>query len=332
MRLALPARATGDIQSHAEYVVHAIRRLRRRGGRRIAIVGASQGGMLPRWALRFWPDTRAMVEDVVALAPSNHGTSRGHLPCRSACRPAHWQQMSGSRFIRALNSFKETFHGVSYTNVYTRFDEVVTPPESAELHTGDGRIANVAVQDICPVDPSDHITLTLASATGFSLAMDALARDGPADVATVAARGCAQPRIPGYDPARLASFTASYLANRDAGVAPVRAEPPLRCYVTAACPRAGAPLVGLHLSVSPRRVIGGRRVRLRVRVRARVGGPPRAVPGAVVRTAGRSYVTGRRGHATLRVRFRRPGLRRVTAWARGFSPARATIRVLRGRA
>lgn len=157
--------------------------------------------MLPRWALRFWPDTRAMVEDLVALAPSNHGTTRGHLPCRSACRPAHRQQLSGSRFMRALNSSKETFRGISYTNVYTRFDAVATPPESAELHTGDGRITNLAVQEICSFDPSDHMTLALVNATGFALAMDALGRDGPADVATVAARGCAQPSIPGYDPA-----------------------------------------------------------------------------------------------------------------------------------
>ena len=327
--VALPDRATGDIQTHAEYVVHAIRRMRRIAGRRIAIIGASQGGMLPRWALRFWPDTRAMVEDLVALAPSNHGTTRGHLPCRSACRPAHRQQLSGSRFMRALNSVTETFREISYTNVYTRFDAVVTPPESAELHTGDGRITNVAVQDICSIDPSDHMTLALANATGFALAMDALGRDGPADVATVAARGCAQPRIPGYDPARLASSTASQLANREAGVAPVRAEPPLRCYVTAACPRAGARLQRLSLSVSPRRVRRGRRVRLRVGVRALVGGQLRAVRGAVVRVAGRRRVTGRGGRATLRVRFRRHGPRRVSARAPGFVPARATIRVVR---
>ena len=329
--VALPDRATGDIQTHAEYVVHAIRQMRRRAGRRIAIVGASQGGMLPRWAFRFWPDTRAMVDDVVALAPPNHGTSRGHLPCRSTCRPAHWQQLSGSRFIRALNSSKETFQGISYTNVYTRLDEVVTPPESAELHTGDGRITNVAVQEICPVDLADHVTLALANATGFALAMDALARDGPADVATVGARGCAQPRIPGFDAARLASFTASYLANREAGVAPVRAEPPLRCYVTVACPRAGAALLRLRLAVSPRRVIAGRRVRLRVLVRVRVARRLRAVRGAVVDAAGRRHVTGRHGRATLSVRFKRPGRQRVSARARGFAPARTTIRVVTGR-
>ena len=30
--------------------------------------------MVPRWALRFWPDTRPMVDDQIGMAPSNHGT------------------------------------------------------------------------------------------------------------------------------------------------------------------------------------------------------------------------------------------------------------------
>ena len=330
--IALPDRATGDIQVHAEYVAYAIRQVHRRAGRRISIIGASQGGMLPRWAMRFWPDTRAMVDDLIGLGASNHGTTRGELPCRSGCRPAHWQQRSGSRFIRALNSFAETFRGVSYSNVYTRFDEVVTPPESAELHGGDGRITNVAVQDICPLDFSDHVTLVLANATAFALALDALNRDGPASVAAVGARGCGQPRIPGYDPARTASLTVSYLAHSDEGVASVRAEPPLRCYVTASCPAAATRAAGLRLSLRPRHVRRGRLVRLRVQVRARLGGRLAPVRGAVVATGGRRVRTNRRGRGVLPVRFSRPGRRRVVARARGYAPTRATIRVLTHRA
>jgi triacylglycerol esterase/lipase EstA (alpha/beta hydrolase family) len=198
--VALPDRGTGDVQRNAEYAVHAIREMHRRSGRRIAIIGASQGGMLPRWALRFWPETRAMVDDLVALAPSNHGTTQARVPCRRACFPAHWQQMNISNFMAALNSFQETFSGISYTNIYTRYDEVVRPASSSELHTGDGLITNVSVQEICSLDASDHITMALANATGFHLAMDALSNAGPASTARVARRGCAQPAIPGYNP------------------------------------------------------------------------------------------------------------------------------------
>ena len=329
--VALPDRGTADIQRNAEYVVHAIREMRRRAGRPIAIVGASQGGMLPRWALRFWPDTRPMVDDLVGLAPSNHGTERGHTSCRRECFPAHRQQMSGSRFIEALNSFQETFAGVSYTNVYTRYDEVVTPATSAALHTGPGQITNVAVQDICPLDFSDHITLALANATGFALAMDALSNPGPGSRHRVGERGCSQPPIPGYNPARLAALTSSYFANRDNGAARVSAEPPLRCYVTGACPTGTTALVRLRLTVKPRRVRAGRRALVRVSVLASIAGRVRPFAGATVRLAGRRARTDAAGRARMRVRFRRPGRRRVTAGAPGAVSARAVIRVRRAR-
>ncbi len=64
-----PEHAMGDMQIAGEYVVHAIRTMYQRSGRTIAILGGSQGGSLPRWALRFWPDTRSMVEEHVGLAP-----------------------------------------------------------------------------------------------------------------------------------------------------------------------------------------------------------------------------------------------------------------------
>ena len=322
----LPQRAAGDTQTSAEYVVHAIRDMHRRAGGRISIIGASQGGTLPRWALRFWPDTRAMVDDVVALAAPNHGTRQARLVCRRVCLPAHWQQMDGSKYVRALNSLTETFRGISYTNAYTAFDEVVRPPESAALRTGGGRIANARIQDVCALDPSPHLMLATADQVGFALAMDALQHDGPADFGRVAARGCAQPGIPGLNPVKQVLFIASFSLGR--GADPVTAEPPLRCYVTAGCPAAGTIRPRLRVSVRPRRVSAGRSVRMRVRVRARRGGRLRAVRGALVRTGGRRARTDRRGRATLRVRYRRRGARRVSARAAGFLPGRATVRVL----
>ena len=47
-----PNGATGDIQVSAEYVVNAIRTMHTRAGKKISIVGHSQGGMVGRWALR----------------------------------------------------------------------------------------------------------------------------------------------------------------------------------------------------------------------------------------------------------------------------------------
>src|SRR3954447_5810721 len=63
----LPSNAMDDIQVAAEYVVYAIRRAHALSGKKVQIIGYSQGGMVPRWAFRFWPDTRAMVDDDVGL-------------------------------------------------------------------------------------------------------------------------------------------------------------------------------------------------------------------------------------------------------------------------
>src|SRR5262249_37451520 len=69
---------TADIQLSVQYLVYAIRREHERSGRRVAIFAISQGGLLSRFALAYWPDLRADVSDVVAAAPTMHGTTLGH--------------------------------------------------------------------------------------------------------------------------------------------------------------------------------------------------------------------------------------------------------------
>ncbi len=49
----LPGSAMADIQTAGEYVVYAIRTMQAAYGGPIEIIGHSQGGMVPRWALRF---------------------------------------------------------------------------------------------------------------------------------------------------------------------------------------------------------------------------------------------------------------------------------------
>jgi len=89
-RVNMPQRTLGDIQVAAEYLVQSIRTMRARSGRRIAIIGHSQGGMSMRWALRFWPDTRAMVDDVTASRAATTGPMRADPACArtAARRPA----------------------------------------------------------------------------------------------------------------------------------------------------------------------------------------------------------------------------------------------------
>ena len=246
--VTLPDNALGDIQVAGEYVVNAIRTMHQQAGRRISIVGHSQGGMIPRWALRFWPDTRTMVDDQIGLAPSNHGTPGADPLCTFSCAAADWQQRDISNFIKALNSYQETFPGISYTQIYSHFDEIVTPNSndmgSSSLHGGGGQITNEAIQDICPADPSEHLAIGTQDNVAYDLAVDALEHPGPADPARAQASdpGICTPLelMPGINPmtypADLASAAADLAANT-AAAKQINAEPPLACYVTASCPQ-----------------------------------------------------------------------------------------------
>src|SRR4051794_8911121 len=205
--VTFPSHATADIQVNGEYVVNAVRTMHARAGRRISIIGHSQGGMVPRWALRFWPDTRQMVDDLVGLAPSNHGTMNARATCGAGgCNAASWQQRDESKFIAALNDPQETFAGISYTVVYTHSDEVVTPNAdeksgSSALRTGPGAIRNVAIQDLSPNDPSDHSTHGISVRVVPAMTITPPTNEGPAAPTRFDPTVCAQPAQPGVNPA-----------------------------------------------------------------------------------------------------------------------------------
>lgn len=246
--MEMPHHTFGDVQVAAEYIVHAIRTMHARTGRKVTILGHSQGGMSGRWALRFWPDLRTKVTEVIGMAPSNHGSTVFGYQCLkgiTSCVPAVWQQKAGSAFIKALNSGAETFAGIDYTNVYTKLDEVVTPPASSGLTTGAGRISNIEVHSVCPLDPHEHVMMGTVSPAVYGIVMDALEHDGPAVATRVDRALCNRLYMPGVNPADVASFApmfaalpslaSSLLPNVTFSGAPLtKAEPPLKCYVYAA--------------------------------------------------------------------------------------------------
>jgi hypothetical protein len=86
---------------------------------------------------------------------------------------------------------------------------------------------------------------------------------------------------------------------------------------------------GLRLRVQPRRVLAGRRVRLRFRLSS---SSRKCIARATVRAGGRTVRANRRGRAVLVTRFRRPGTRRARAAKRGCRPASTPISVVTGRA
>ncbi|GAC1436676.1 MAG: hypothetical protein NVSMB51_08600 [Solirubrobacteraceae bacterium] len=246
-----PEHTLGDIQTSGEYLVYAIRTMYAMAHRKIDILGHSQGGMSMRWALRFWPDTRDMVDDIVGWSGSNHGTTVATPGCAAfGCPAAVWQQGAGANFVQALNSSAETFPGISYTQIYTHTDEVVQPnsgPDaSAALHTGQGQITNVATQDVCPLDLYEHLYVGTVDAVAYALTIDALTHAGPANPQRIPPSVCLQPAQPGVDPtsanthlqqlaAQPGLAAVSVPGGNLVGAAELKAEPPLRCYVFASC-------------------------------------------------------------------------------------------------
>jgi triacylglycerol lipase len=175
-------RGTGDIPTSAGQLTRFVDAvLAATGARRVSLVGHSQGGMMPRWYIKF-DGGAGKVDDLVGLAPSNHGTTNpGALITGATFCPACLQQRAGSSFLRTLNAPDETPGTVSYTVVETSHDEVVTPFTSAFLAAGPNT-TNILLQDRCPADPVDH-TQIHDDPVVLRWTLQALGRPGPADPA-----------------------------------------------------------------------------------------------------------------------------------------------------
>jgi triacylglycerol esterase/lipase EstA (alpha/beta hydrolase family) len=137
------------------------------GAAEVDVVGHSQGGMMPRYYLKYLGGG-AKVRALVGLSPSNHGTTLNGLFVLSnffpganqftgALCPACEQQRAGSAFITNLNSGGETVPGVDYTVIQTRYDTVVTPYTSAFL--SGSNVRNILLQNQCILDLGDHLSM-----------------------------------------------------------------------------------------------------------------------------------------------------------------------------
>ena len=232
--LDLPARALGDIQASSEYVVLAIRFIATATNSKLSIIGHSQGGLEPRWALRWWPELRDKVEDLISLGTPQHGTEIANLNCIPGCPPSNWQMETGSNFLAALNAGDETPGAADYSSIYSASDELVQPqlPTSTSALAG---ASNTLVQSVCPNHLVNHVAL-MRDPVVYALVLDALTHAGGADPARVAPEVCAQASISGVDP--LAQFNAeeAYVISftDDSASYNTGAEPPLRDYAQGA--------------------------------------------------------------------------------------------------
>ncbi|MDW6063740.1 alpha/beta fold hydrolase [Streptomyces sp. FXJ1.4098] len=152
------------------------------GAAKVDIVGHSQGGMMPRYYLKFLGGA-AKVNALVGLAPTNHGTTLsgltklldyfpGAADVLAKHTPGLTDQVVGSAFLTRLNEGGDTVPGVRYTVISTKYDEVATPYRAQFLTGSD--VKNVVVQDLCPSDLSEHVTIAMTDRVAFHEAVNAL--------------------------------------------------------------------------------------------------------------------------------------------------------------
>jgi hypothetical protein len=233
--VSFPRRTTADLQDSVQYLVYAIRRLSSRAGRPIAVAGVSQGGLLIRMALTYWPSLRARVRDAVMAAAPHHGapgTPESAVQCVTAgCPPALWQQRRRSALLRALNHGRDETPGrTAYTTVRSATDEIVGPQTGPRPTSALEGAANILIQDVCPGRTVTHLGTVVDAVTIAALA-DAVGHDGPAQVSRLPADVCAHPYGTGLDEARTSQFLALaplIAAGSLQGLPVVRAEPRLR--------------------------------------------------------------------------------------------------------
>jgi triacylglycerol lipase len=205
-----PHRGLGDMQVSAEYVAYAVKRMHAITGRRVDVVGHSQGGAIPRWAIKFWPSVQRAVDDFVGIAATHHGTT---LASGAASQrlvpmpPAIFQFDPASNFVRTINAGDETPGRVSYTQFWSEFDEEVQPsrgPDASQaLDYGreDRNTVNLTMEELCPGRITDHNMIGLFDRVAFAVTLRAFADRGPLDVAAARASNiCAVPSTSPWAP------------------------------------------------------------------------------------------------------------------------------------
>lgn len=198
----LPDHGLGDFDIAAEYVVVAIRKASRLADRKISVIGHSQGGALPVWALKFWPGLAKHVRDVISLAGPMAGTQLGNELCTGGqCAPLAWELRQGADHVKALQN--APLPDVPVTSLSSRNDEIVRPEPEASTLPG---ATNILLQDVCAQDPSEH-AMMLGDPVAYALALDALTHPGGADPQRIPADTCQQTFIPHGDPAGSYVFT-----------------------------------------------------------------------------------------------------------------------------
>lgn len=144
---------------------------------KVDMVGWSQGGILIRSYLKDHGGAdvnnpeKNRVQNVVTLGSPHHGTTLSGIALLSnllgiterasdIIGKGPSDQAIGSEFLRKLNDGDDTVPGVTYTSIFTLYDQITNPVTNCLLEAGPGAtVHNVNVQKGCPIDFSEHLAL-----------------------------------------------------------------------------------------------------------------------------------------------------------------------------
>ncbi|MGC4933991.1 esterase/lipase family protein [Gordonia sp. DT30] len=161
------------------------------GSEQVDIVGHSLGTEIPTYWMKYlggrghvahyvslapyWrqgPDDDDVRGETIAAFRARLGIPAPERPACPECRPAPTDR----DFNQAVRQPTPYLPGVRYTNIVTRDDEIVTPYDVGILAGPAGTstsATNIVVQDGCPADHSDHLSI-VANPRSAALVLNAL--------------------------------------------------------------------------------------------------------------------------------------------------------------
>ena len=135
------------------------------GANKVDIVGHSQGTLMPDYYVKFLGGAQH-VKRYVSLSPLWHGTQvadPGAITGQAFGAPASQtpfcvacgQFAPDSAFMRKMRTGGVKVPGVEYTNIMTKYDELVVPYTSGR----EPGMRNIVVQDHCDTDYTEHFQI-----------------------------------------------------------------------------------------------------------------------------------------------------------------------------
>jgi triacylglycerol lipase len=165
----MPGNAEGDLRDQAKALATAAKAsLKRTGARSVDVVGYSAGGVVARLWVRDY-DGAGQARRIITLGAPQHGTLLAQLGSllAGACPVACVQLGPTSDLLIGLNTAPETPKGPAFVSIWTNHDQVVLPPESAELQGA----LNMSVQSVCAQSvvrhdglPTDRLVAAMVAA------------------------------------------------------------------------------------------------------------------------------------------------------------------------